>query len=376
MQEHDAERGLKISLADDAVLTRIMMRRKQRDKVREGVDLGRVLTEIVSWAERFVPSHSGSVLLDDPVLKLQGEDDKLFFAACFGESASMLVGTGISAFEGIAGRAYRTGEPYISEDVATDESFLNSVDRKTSYETRSIICAPISIQGAVIGVIELVNRRDKASYTRDDLKLLEIFAGYTANLVENSLVAREFEELSKMDNLTGLFNDRFFFVSLEREVERVTKSGGDTSLIFFDLDSFKEVNDTHGHLAGSTVLKEVADLVREVFKGTTAISARYGGDEFVVIMPQTQVRLAADYAERLREAIEHNVFLTRSVRPDEAPIRLSGRITASVGVASQRVNVMPRGDARFRAEALLRAADNAMYLAKEIGRNRVFTAAG
>jgi len=371
-----ADSRIDVKLAEDSVLERTMMRTKKRERVREGVNLGKVLAEIVSWAERFVPSDSGSILLDDPVLKMQGEDDKLFFAACFGESAPALVGTNISAFEGIAGRTYRTGEPYISEDVSKDDAFLSEVDQRTSYETRSIICAPISIQGNVIGVVELLNRKGQAPYDLNDMKLLEIFAGYTANLIENALAAREFEELSKVDNLTGLYNDRFFFMSLEHEVERVIKTGSDTSLIFFDLDHFKDVNDTHGHLAGSAVLREVADVVREVFESTTSVCARYGGDEFVVIMPQTQVTHAAEYAERLREAIEHKVFLTRSIRPDEAPIRLSGKITASVGVASQRVNVTPRGDARLRAEALLRSADSAMYLAKDIGRNSVFTAAG
>ena len=238
------------------------MRRKQKDRPQEGVDLGRVLVEIVSWAERFVPSDAGSVLLDDPVLKYQGEDDRLFFAACFGERAAALAGTSIPAGDGIAGRTYRSGEAYISEDVSGDSVFMDDVDRITSYTSRSIICAPIMIHGSVVGVLELINRRDRENYDLNDLKLLEIFAGYTANLVENSLAAREFEELSKIDNLTGLFNDRYFFMVLEREVERVMEIGGDTSLIFFDLDGFKQVNDTHGHLAGSAVLREIAEIVR------------------------------------------------------------------------------------------------------------------
>ncbi len=363
---------MKVHVADTSVLARTMMRRKQKDRVRHGVDLGKVLGEIVSWAERFVPSESGSVLLDDPVLKWQEkENGRLFFAACFGDKADELVGTSISVNEGIAGQTYSSGKPYISEDVSEDETFLQSVDRRTSYRSISIIAAPIKIQNAVIGVVELINCKGRTNYESNDLMLLEVFAGYTANLMENSLAAREFEELSKIDNLTGLYNDRYFFVRLEREVERVREGGGDTSLIFFDLDRFKEVNDTHGHLAGSAVLWEVAEIVREQLVDIVAEPVRYGGDEYAVILPQTGLDVAAEYAERIRAGIEGAVFLESSVRPDEDPIRLSGVITASVGVASQSRSVPPTGNPRVQAEALLRAADKAMYRAKELGKNMV-----
>ena len=103
--------------------------------------------------------------------------------------------------------------------------------------------------------------------------------------MKNALDARRFEDLSKRDNLTGLYNDRYFYERLEMETQRASDEGSDLSLIFFDLDHFKEVNDTHGHLVGSQVLKEVAIIVEEVFLDSGAASARYGGDEFVILMP-------------------------------------------------------------------------------------------
>jgi diguanylate cyclase (GGDEF)-like protein len=352
-----------------------MMRRKHKDHVRKSVDLGGVLSEIIAWAERFVPSESGSVLLDDPVLKrMNDKDDRLYFAACFGAKSEDLVGSSIATGEGIAGKTYLSGESYISEDVTADTLFQPEVDKRISYRSVSIIASPILINGGVIGVIELVNRRDRSNYDMNDLQLLEVFAGYTANLIENALAARDFEELSKHDNLTGLFNDRYFYEILEGEVERVEEEGGDTALIFFDLDRFKEINDTYGHLAGSLVLREVADIVKEIFWDTNAVCVRYGGDEYAVVLPQTKVDVASDYAEKVRDKIENSVFLKKSIRPGDEPIRISGSITASVGVASQSVNVLPRGDSRVKAESLLRAADNAMYMAKDLGKNRVFTA--
>ncbi|KKL95852.1 hypothetical protein LCGC14_1850430 [marine sediment metagenome] len=136
------DRAMKVQVAGIQVLSRTMMRRKQKDSVQEGVDLGRVLKEIVSWAERFVPSESGSVLLDDPVLKRQEDGGgRLFFAACFGKKAKSLVGTSIAVDEGIAGQTYCSGEPYISEDVSEDSAFQPEVDRRTKYKSISIIAA-------------------------------------------------------------------------------------------------------------------------------------------------------------------------------------------------------------------------------------------
>ncbi len=144
---------MNVKVADISVLARTMMRRKKKGSVQEGVDLGQVLREIVSWAERFVPSESGSVLLDDPVLKWQDdEEDRLYFAACFGDKAESLVGTSIAIGEGIAGQTYSTGKPYISEDVSIDKTFLSEVDRRIEHKSLSIIASPIKIHNSVIGV--------------------------------------------------------------------------------------------------------------------------------------------------------------------------------------------------------------------------------
>ena len=119
------------------------------------------------------------------------------------------------------------------------------------------------------------------------------------------------------------------------------------------------------------MLWEVAEIVREQLVGTTAAPVRYGGDEYAVILPQTGMDEAADYAERIRASIADTVFLKKSMRPEDDPIELSDVITASVGVASLSMSGPPTGNSRVQAEALLRAADNAMYRAKELGKNRV-----
>ena len=362
----------RISIAGEEVLKRTIMRRRQPGTLDMSVDLGLVLKEIVDWANRFVPSEAGSVLLDDPILKIDStREGRLYFAACFGEQSDILVGSSISDTEGIAGQTYHGGKPYISEDVSRDQRFLDRIDRETRYQTRSIICAPVKINNAIIGVIELVNRQDRDNYDQNDLLLLEIFAGYTGQLMEKALAAREFEELSQSDNLTGLYNDRHFFKKLREVSEQAAAKGGDVSLIFFDLDRFKEINDTHGHLAGSRVLSEIGFIMREVFLYTGAIMARYGGDEYAVILPGKPMDEALAQAEILRKAIEDFTFLKLPGRMGEPALNISGLITSSIGVASFSRNVESGRSAEMLAEALLKAADLAMYQSKNSGRNRV-----
>src|SRR3990167_1944 len=283
-----------------------MLHRRKRNKwERSEIDIGDLLKAILHRANEFVPSESGSLFLDDPVLKFENSDKgRLYFIACFGRGSSSIVGASIPRNIGIVGEVYNSGKPYISKDVKTDRRFYPGIDKKTKFQTRSIICVPIEIEGARIGVIELINSKEKINYEQKDLTLLKIFAGYTSTLIQNTLDAKMFEKLSRLDNLTGLYNDRFFFESLEKEIDMAVLKGMDVSLIFFDLDHFKEVNDTHGHLTGSRTLKEVGWLLEEIFNKTKAVVSRYGGDEFVIILPDTGLEVAGEYAETLRKKIE------------------------------------------------------------------------
>ena len=228
---------------------------------------------------------------------------------------------------------------------------------------------PIKIYDSVVGVIELINRKEKVNYDDRDLSILEIFASYTSTLIKNALDARRFEDLSKRDNLTGLYNDRYFYERLDMETQKAIDEGSDLSLIFFDLDHFKQVNDTHGHLVGSRVLKEVALIINEVFLDSDAASARYGGDEFVILLPGYSLEQSGNYGETLREAIERNVFVRERPGPGEQPLNIEGVITCSVGIAS-----LEKGEGKELKEkkaALIRGADGAMYRAKDLGKNRV-----
>ncbi len=371
MKTNDIQK-VTIRVADTETLARVLKRKIRAREADHEIDLSAVLSEILAWANEFVPSEAGSILIDDPVLKMEDEGDgKLYFTACFGEGSSHLVGTSLPDDTGIVGETYHSGKPYFCEDVSKDDKFYAIVTDGKNYECRSIICVPVYIDSSIVGVLELINRKDRINFDKKDLAMLEIFAGYTGTFMQNALDARRFEELSKRDNLTGLYNDRFFLQRLSWEVNRVVSQGGDVALIFYDLDSLKDVNDTHGHLVGSRVLKEIAVITREVFSDTDAILTRYGGDEYIIIMPDIDIDTVVEYAERLRNNVAEHVFIKTNGPSGSKPLDIKGVVTCSIGVASLKQNVESSDSASDMVESLIRASDSAMYEAKGHGKNRV-----
>jgi len=351
------------------------MKRREADVAASGPDLESILKEILIKANEFVPSQAGSILLDDPYTKSENVDaphqNFLYFIACFGPGSERIVGMGIPSSTGVAGKTYTSGRPYVSRDVASDKNFYGGIDSKLNRRTHSIVCVPIVIGKSVCGVIELLNRKGSGHYTKDELKLLEIFAGYTSTLIQNALDAKRNEELTRRDDLTGLFNDRYFHSQLTHEVRKAKRNKRDISLLFMDLDNFKSVNDTYGHLAGSRTLAEVGALLRDTLEGDDASIVRYGGDEFAVILPGKDRREAAVVAEKVREAVKEAVFLKRRGRPGEQAHNITGIITCSIGICSFFEDEISGRTIDQNKISFIRHADRAMYLAKERGKDCV-----
>jgi diguanylate cyclase (GGDEF)-like protein len=337
------------------------------------MDLAENLVAVLRKANEFVPSEAGSILLDDPREKHADRSrNRLTFLAVFGDRAEALVGQSIPADRGIAGWTYQTGRAYYSTDVAGDPHFDARVDRETAYSTRSLVAIPIRIESEVCGVLELLNRHGANGYGPEDRDLLEIFAGYISIAIQNVLDGRIAQEVARRDNLTGLYNDRFLHSALDHAVEECGSTGEDLALLFLDLDFFKHINDTHGHLTGSQVLREVGALLRRRFEGGREITARYGGDEFVIVVPGADAEGGRALAEELRRAISGNAFCARPGEISSDVLDLRG-LTCSVGVS----HLSGGGGERTPAEVkrrLLRDADAAMYRAKESGRDRVAVA--
>src|SRR6185436_18186379 len=163
--------------------------------------------------------------------------------------------------------------------------------------------------------------------------LLEIFAGYTSFTLQNALDAKRAHELAKKDDLTGLYNDRWFHVRLTEALGEARQSGAPAVLMFMDLDRFKVINDRHGHLAGSQVLREVGFLLKRIVQHPDATVARYGGDEFVLVLPDSSMDEALRICEEVRKAVESTVFLSREWGFSMPPLHLAGILSASIGIA-------------------------------------------
>ena len=223
------------------------------------------------------------------------------------------------------------------------------------WEAQSIVCVPVKGRERVLGVIELMNTTRNERFREGDIPVLTNLADYAAVAMENARYVQRIHQLTITDDCTALYNARHLNFVLDAEIYRSIRYGYEFSVIFIDLDHFKLVNDTHGHLAGSKLLWHVGNLIKGHLR-LIDYAFRYGGDEFVVLLPQTSKHNALMVVRRLRELLNSKVFLD-----DEG---LGVKITASFGVAAFPV------DARTRKD-LLHLADEAMYLVKNTTRNNI-----
>ena len=339
------------------------------------VEIDLFLREILQKANEFVPSEAGSILLDDPLTKNNDDrlENELVFIATFGSDGGSRLGQRINARVGIAGHVYSTGVTYMSEEVADDPYFYPTMDSGT-FHTRSALCVPIRIESSVCGVLELVNRIGPEAFREKDRRLLEIFADYASISIQNLLDARRAHEVAKRDGLTGLYNERYLHLRLTQELSRISRDGGDLCVIFLDLDFLKSVNDRHGHLAGSQVLREVGYVLKRTVTDERATLTRYGGDEFVLILPGHDLQEGMEVAEAVRNAIRTATFVPRPYGFNNPALNLQGMITASLGVSSIRSSVTPEASVEQQKNELLREADAALYHAKEHGKDRCVAA--
>lgn len=213
----------------------------------------------------------------------------------------------------------------------------------------SFMSVPLVVQGELVGVLNLSHPRPKA-FNEDALRLLTLIAGQAAATIQRLLLYEEMRRLAITDDLTGIYNRRHFLERLQNEIERARRYGQAFSLLFIDIDNFKELNDSFGHQLGDRILGELGSILKH-WARSSDIVARYGGEEFVVLLPMTDKARGMIAAERLRTRIERHTFYRRK------------KLTVSVGVGGFPGD----GDS---VERLLGCVDEALYMAKNTGRNR------
>lgn len=289
------------------------------------------------------------------LLLVEPTKDTLVFEFAKGPGAERLEGERIGVGEGIAGWVVARKKPLLVEDVRKDPRFSSRFDAATLFTTRSILAAPLRFGERSLGVIELVKGPKEEAFREEDLRTLTTIADYAAIALENALNFRRVRELTILDEHTGLYNARHLAKVLPAEVARAERFEHPLSLIFFDLDHFKQVNDRHGHQVGSAVLAGIGDILRATVRSVD-VPVRYGGDEFVCLLPETEKAQALFWARQIRTAIREHIFRSSA--------EVEFHVDASFGVAS-----LP--DDAETAEELLHQADMAMYRVKQGGRGDI-----
>src|SRR5437763_1782381 len=288
--------------------------------MRWDVRLAVTLREILARANDFVPSEAGGILLDDPRAQLAGAPaPRLSYIAAFGSGVETVVGRRIPSDRGFAGRVYSTGRPAQTDHLDVDDPLLGLAP--DTGPVRSVVGVPIVVGASICGVLQLANRRSGGSYTPRDKELLRIFAAFMSSSIQNALDAIRARAQARVDDLTGLANARYFHTRLDEEIPRADREGTDLAMLFIDLDRFKVVNDRFGHLAGSWTLQKVAKLIADQAP-PAALVARYGGDEFVVILPGADVARAMQTAEAIRRAIAEAVLFDSEAEARHTPTPL------------------------------------------------------
>ncbi|HEX4020490.1 MAG TPA: sensor domain-containing diguanylate cyclase [Acidobacteriaceae bacterium] len=311
------------------------------------LDLEQVLRTIMQQMAQFFHPETWSLLMIDDA------SQELFYAAGADGAVEQQRNKRIPMGEGIPGWVARHGEPLIITNPETDPRF-QEVHSTGSRPAETVVCLPLRARARTHGVIELVNCKLDAMRNQD-MFFLHAMCDYAAIAIQNARAMEQIQKLTITDDCTGLYNSRHLYEMLEAALERSNRKHQPVSLIFLDLDRFKKVNDTHGHLMGSKLLAEVGKVIRNNI-GPMCTAFRYGGDEFVVLLPNMGKESTVRTAQHLLETLHGTQFL------QEADLNIG--LEASFGVATAP------DDGRGLHE-IIRAADAAMYGVKNSTRNAV-----
>ncbi|MGQ9534957.1 MAG: sensor domain-containing diguanylate cyclase [bacterium] len=308
-----------------------------------------ILKIIMEKIADFIKAEGWSILLIDR------EKQELVFEAAAGEAGQKLIGLRLKIDQGVAGWVARTGKSLIVEDVTKDPRFYDGVDKKTKFITKSILCVPMKSRDEILGVVEVVNKVGGEPFTKEDLEIFENLVQHITIALRNAQLYHKMEEASITDDLTKLYNTRYCNQILDEFIRERLTTRAKISLIFFDVDFFKLVDDNYGHLVGSETLRLIGERAKSVIRDKD-IAVRYGGDEYIIVLPDTDKPTAAIIAERIRKVIEE--------RPFPAQDGKCFHVTVTLGIATFPEDALSRDD-------LIGRADKAMYEGKMTGRNRV-----
>ena len=249
--------------------------------------------------------------------------------------------SGVIAMTALEGMPFIINSPEAKKKASNEYSMLLDLDE--------FVTVPLKAKDKVIGVLLADNRFNQKPITTDAVRILTMFANQAGLAIENSRLYEQTVMLSNSDSLTGLWNHGYFQYLLGEEIKRSSLIKSYFTLLMIDIDDFKAFNDSYGHQAGDSILKDISRIFKDASRKIDIV-ARYGGEEFGIILPITKKDEALILAERIRKAVETNQGLKN--------------ITISIGMASFPEDSQKKED-------LISKADKALYEAKKLGKNRI-----
>lgn len=331
--------------AQQSAERRAVLHRVSQEVVSASFEPEKIYEAIYRAAQQLMPTEAFAITLVDEV---QRDIEAVYLIDKDGRAPSQR----IPMHSGLSGRVIASGKPIHIADLEQESNFFG-IHFGSPQHARSILAVPLRTGEKIIGMLSAQCYQPNA-YTEEDQRLLEMLAANAAIAIENSRLLKEIQWLAITDPLTGLYNRRGLFDYGQREVERFRRFGRPFSAILIDIDLFKQINDTYGHAAGDQVLVALANGLGSQIREGIDIIGRYGGEEIVILLPETELRGGLQVAERLRQYVEANPIVT-----DRGTIP----ITISAGVAEFKETTPDLA-------MLIDHADSAMYTAKQSGRNR------
>ena len=341
---------------------------RQMENLRVFHDVARALTStlelesllhtiMTKMAEFFGPERWSLMMVDE-------ETNELYYALSAGMNSDKLETLRVKMGEGVAGWVAETGNPLVVPDVRLDKHWARFARQHPDLHLRSIACLPIRCGEHTLGVMQLHNS-SLDLLPEYSISFLRVLCDYAAIALQNARHMKLINRLSITDDCTGLYNSRHLYTQLSQRISeasdpQVIPIHPHFSLVFLDLDRFKKINDTHGHLVGSRLLGEVGTLLKRTI-GPQHMAFRYGGDEFVVLLHGLDKPDAAAMVKQIRQKLNEAEFLTRE--------GLAISITASFGVATY-----PQDGSTLHG--IIRSADTMMYRVKNSTRDDIAVAHG
>jgi diguanylate cyclase (GGDEF)-like protein len=316
--------------------------------LNSSLDLDTILRTILEQMERFIEADLWTLLMLDDARQ------ELYYAIASGNEEKALSELRVKVGEGVAGWVVEHAETLIIPEAEHNDSRMHQTATGEKAKVRSVIAMPLRGRKGVQGVIEILNPR-ASQLTDYTIAFLHILTDHAAIAIENARDVARIQQLTITDDTTGLFNVRHLYSVLEQELKQSAKQRKPVSLAFIDLDRFKLVNDVHGHLIGSQLLARIGTRLQELSR-TQDLCFRYGGDEFVILMPET----SASEALTVTTGLHHRLMQTRF------QMRSGLELTASASIGLATCPPEPAA-----VHAIIGTADSRMYAVKANGRGKV-----